>query len=149
MPTTRRSLAPSLSLIDGPQQLANKTTLLSSLHHQPARTHLSQMEQLADGRVAVREKEGGQLVVVRAGWALERHQLGQERLLRCEGWVCRCVRPDSNAFAFCTASLQTRHTHRVQTSTHTQPHKRMRKDAPSPAPSIPPCPKGAGCTCAT
>ena len=38
------------------------------------------MEELADGRVCVREEEGGQLVVVRARGALERHQLRQERL---------------------------------------------------------------------
>ena len=36
---------------------------------------LPKVEQLADGRVRVREEEARELVVVRAGAALERHQL--------------------------------------------------------------------------
>ncbi len=48
--------------------------------HTKKKTRLAEVEELADGRVRVGEKQGGQLVVVRLGGALEVHQLGEQHL---------------------------------------------------------------------
>lgn len=74
-----------------PTRCANKHPI-HTLYRARSRSCLPKVEQLADGRVRVREEERGQLIVVRAGAALERHQLRQERLVR--GFVLGCVHAD-------------------------------------------------------
>ena len=57
-------------------------------------TYLPEVKQLLDGRVAVGEVQRGQLVVVRASLAGERHELGHQALHKCVCvlvYVCVCV----------------------------------------------------------